>query len=188
MATINNLRSLGKTYPNQDHVRKILRSLPRQWRLKVTVIQEAKDLSTLALEELWESIKVQELELREENGDRKGKSIVLKAHKGGSSKAFSAEESNGYEEEGLDDGDELSFISKRVQAIWKKMGGFRRKQFNKIFSKDKIEQKEESSVICYECKKPRRIVAEWPNLEKTKKKFFKKKKKGLMAIWEDLDF
>lgn len=56
----------------------------------------------------------------------------------------------------------------------------------KKIPKDKIEQKEKSSIICYEYKKPRHIKAEFPDLEKTRKKFFKKKKKGLMATWKTL--
>ena len=48
---INGLKSLGKDYTNNKLVRKILRSLPRTWKAKVTAIQEAKDLNTLPLEE-----------------------------------------------------------------------------------------------------------------------------------------
>ena len=49
---INVLKSLEKVYPNNEQVRKILRSLSKAWKAKVTTIQEAKDLNTLALEEL----------------------------------------------------------------------------------------------------------------------------------------
>ena len=52
---INELKSLGKDYANSDLVCKILRSLPKAWEAKVTAIQEAKDLSKLALEELIKS-------------------------------------------------------------------------------------------------------------------------------------
>ena len=49
---VNSLKSLGKDYTNSDLVRKILRSLPRNWESKVTAIQEAKDLNKLPLDEL----------------------------------------------------------------------------------------------------------------------------------------
>ena len=49
---INGLMSLRKIYPNNEQVRKILRSLPKAWKPKVTAIQEAKDLNNLALDEL----------------------------------------------------------------------------------------------------------------------------------------
>lgn len=64
------------------------RSLPKQWRPKVTVIQETNDLSILAIEELLGSLKVHELELRKEGGDSRGKSIALKVQKGSSTKAL----------------------------------------------------------------------------------------------------
>ena len=35
---VNSLKSLGKDYTNSDLVRKILRSLPRNWESKVTII------------------------------------------------------------------------------------------------------------------------------------------------------
>ncbi|GAV76648.1 LOW QUALITY PROTEIN: zf-CCHC domain-containing protein/UBN2 domain-containing protein, partial [Cephalotus follicularis] len=51
---INSLKNLGKSYSNQELVRKILRCLPKIWTPKVTAIEEAKDLSTLPLKQLLE--------------------------------------------------------------------------------------------------------------------------------------
>ena len=178
----NNLRSLGKVYTTQEHVRKILRSLPRQWRPKVTAIQEARDLSTLALENLLGSLKVHELELNEEGTEKRAKSIALKAQRGSTSKALRAndsdEESCSSQGEEDSDEDELSFISKRIKSMWKKKGGFRRKQFSKRFPQKEAEQKEESPVVCYGCRKPGHYKADCPEAERTKKKSFKKKKRS----------
>ena len=49
---VNSLKFLGKDYTNSDLVRKIFRSLPRNQESKVTVIQKAKDLNKLSLDEL----------------------------------------------------------------------------------------------------------------------------------------
>ena len=49
---VNSLKSHDKDYTNSDLVRKILRSLSRNWELKVIAIQEAKDLNKLPLDEL----------------------------------------------------------------------------------------------------------------------------------------
>ena len=49
---INGLKSLGKTYINQELVRKILRSWPKSWTSKKCAILEAKDLNSLPLKEL----------------------------------------------------------------------------------------------------------------------------------------
>ena len=61
---INNLKSLGKTYTNQELVNKILRSLPSTWDAKSTAIQEAKDLETLPLEQLIGSLMTYEINLK----------------------------------------------------------------------------------------------------------------------------
>src|SRR3954464_10344951 len=48
----NSLISLGKTYEQVELVRKILLALTSEWEKKVTAIEEAKDLSTLSVENL----------------------------------------------------------------------------------------------------------------------------------------
>ena len=77
---INDLKSLGRTYSNSDLVEKVLRSLPDKWDPKVTVIQEAKDLNNLSLEELLGSLITHELTMKrhtDEEGKKK-KIIALK--------------------------------------------------------------------------------------------------------------
>ncbi|KAL6347525.1 hypothetical protein AAG906_026049 [Vitis piasezkii] len=49
---VNSLETLGKTYKESEKVMKILRSLPTKLDAKVIVIQEAKDLTKVPLEEL----------------------------------------------------------------------------------------------------------------------------------------
>ena len=97
------------------------------------------------MEELLGSLKVHELQLQEEESSRKGKSIALKAYKGSASKALKAEKSS-YEtessEDDISDNDELSFISRKIQAMWKKKGGMRRKHFGRRAQKDKTETKD----------------------------------------------
>ncbi|RDX91504.1 hypothetical protein CR513_26511, partial [Mucuna pruriens] len=71
---INNLKSLGKTYDNYDHITKIFRS-------HVTALRVFKDLKKLPVKELFGTLKVHVIELNEDEGQRKGKSITLKAQK-----------------------------------------------------------------------------------------------------------
>ncbi|GAV90303.1 DUF4219 domain-containing protein/UBN2 domain-containing protein, partial [Cephalotus follicularis] len=61
---INSLKNLGKSYSNQELVRKILRCLPKCWAPKVTAIEEAKDLSTLPLEQLLGSLMTHETSIK----------------------------------------------------------------------------------------------------------------------------
>jgi len=60
---VSGLQILKKSYVASDHVNKILRSLPAKWRPKVTTIEEAKDLSTLRVEDLISSLKCHEIGL-----------------------------------------------------------------------------------------------------------------------------
>ena len=53
---VNELEALGNTYTEVEKVMKILRSLPKKWETKVTVIQEAKDFTKLSLKELIGSV------------------------------------------------------------------------------------------------------------------------------------
>ncbi|RDX86691.1 hypothetical protein CR513_31955, partial [Mucuna pruriens] len=95
---ISNLRSLGKTYDNYDHITKILRSLPRRWRPQVIALRASKDLKKIPMEEL----------------------------PGSTSKAFKVYESYGNtSDEGCFDEDELSFISRKIQSMWKHKRGSR---------------------------------------------------------------
>ena len=48
---VNTLGALGKTLSNSEKVKKISRSLPKEWRLKRTVIEEVKNLNTLPFDD-----------------------------------------------------------------------------------------------------------------------------------------
>ena len=78
---VNYLKYLRRMYSNSDYVRKILRSLPRAWEAKVTAIQEAKDFSTLPLEERLGSLMTHELLMQQklEDQSKRKKVIALKA-------------------------------------------------------------------------------------------------------------
>ena len=75
----NNLKFLGKTYTNEEMVRKILRCLPKnKWGPKVTTIEEAQDLKKVKLDDLLLTHKIH---LKEDEGDSSKKGIALKASK-----------------------------------------------------------------------------------------------------------
>ncbi|GKC57865.1 hypothetical protein Tco_1085463, partial [Tanacetum coccineum] len=62
-AIVTSLKCLDPDHLSKNHVRKFLRALPLKWRAKVTAIEEAKDLATLALDELIGNLKVFEMVL-----------------------------------------------------------------------------------------------------------------------------
>ncbi|RVW51412.1 hypothetical protein CK203_097178 [Vitis vinifera] len=68
---VNGLKALGKTYKESEKMMKILRSLPSKWDAKVTVIQKAKDLTKLHLDELIGSLMTYEINLAKKQQERK---------------------------------------------------------------------------------------------------------------------
>ncbi|GAV61333.1 UBN2 domain-containing protein, partial [Cephalotus follicularis] len=103
---VKSLKNLGKSYSNQELVRKILRCLLRSWSPKVTVIEEAKDLSTLPLEQLLGSLMTHETKMKNhENVEvKKKKTIALKAFR---------------EESESDEDDDIVLISKQFKKFLK---------------------------------------------------------------------
>nr|GEV20505.1 hypothetical protein [Tanacetum cinerariifolium] len=55
---ITSLKALDKGFSSKNYVRKLFRALHPKWREKVMVIEESKDLSSLALDELIGNLKV----------------------------------------------------------------------------------------------------------------------------------
>ncbi|GJV05599.1 zf-CCHC domain-containing protein [Tanacetum coccineum] len=83
-AIMTSLKSLDPNYSSNNHVRKFLYALPLKWRAKVTVIEDAKDLTTLPLDELIGNLKVYEMVLDNDGvasktTKEKVKSLALKA-------------------------------------------------------------------------------------------------------------
>jgi len=76
--------SLGKQISDVKLIRKILRSLPERFRIKVTTIEESKDLEEMEIEELVGSLQTYEYSLPPV---RKVKTIVLKASKASKKKS-----------------------------------------------------------------------------------------------------
>ncbi|GAV70063.1 LOW QUALITY PROTEIN: UBN2 domain-containing protein, partial [Cephalotus follicularis] len=112
---INSLKNLGKSYSNQELVRKILRCLLKSWTPKVTAIEEAKDLSTLPLEQLLGSLMTHETTMKnhEHVETKKKKPIDLKASKEDC-------ESDGDEDMTLITSQFKKFLKKRVKRFSKR--------------------------------------------------------------------
>ena len=53
---VNALGVIEKTFSNSEKVKKIIRSLPKEWRPKRTVIEEAKGLNILPSNDLIGSL------------------------------------------------------------------------------------------------------------------------------------
>ena len=57
------LKVLDKGYSTGDHVKKIIRSLPKKWRPMVIALKLSKDLNSISLEELVSYLRSHEIEL-----------------------------------------------------------------------------------------------------------------------------
>jgi len=89
----NSMVSIGKPVSDVKLNRKILRSLPERFRIKVTTIEESKDLKEMKIEELVGSLQTYELSLPPV---KKLKTIALKASK---KKVEASSKDNSEEEE-----------------------------------------------------------------------------------------
>ncbi|GAV61815.1 UBN2 domain-containing protein [Cephalotus follicularis] len=138
---INSLHALDKTYSNSDLVRKILRCLPKSWMPKVTVIEEAKNLNELLLEELLKSLMTYEMIINLQDEDEE-KELNKKKIIASKSKEDSDEESDG----------DMTLITRRYNKFLakNKLGG-------KFFKKGQYFKQEsrKEGLTCFECNKPR---------------------------------
>ena len=73
---VNSAYNLGEIYDQPKIVRKILRSLTEDFRSKVTVIIESKDVDSIPIDEFVRSLQSYELDLLKTN---KSKSMALKS-------------------------------------------------------------------------------------------------------------
>jgi hypothetical protein len=185
---VNELRSLGKIYSPHDRIRKILRCLPSTWRPMVTAITQAKDLNTLALEDLIGTLRAHEVLLQEDKPMRKGKMIALKASQATQDnldEISSQIEEKEIEEEQIvqeEAEDELALISKKIQRMMK-----RRNQIKRYFPTRRDNSKKEvdkSQVTCFGCNKLGHYKNECPQNKRNQKSPFKK---TALMTWDDLE-
>ena len=152
-------------------------------------VKMAKDLNNTSLEELISSLRSHEIELQEDEPQKKGKSIALRS-KTEKARTYLAEEESEESDEDSDE-DELSLISRKLHQLWKhgksKFRGLRKIRgitesthcYKKAYGKE---------TTCFECKEPGHIKSECPKLKKeSKPKKAYKAKKSLMATWDDSD-
>jgi hypothetical protein len=162
----NSMVSLGKPISDVKLIRKILRSLPKRFRIKVTTIEESKDLEEIKIEELVGSFQTYELSLPPV---KKLKTVALKA----SEKKVEASSEDDFEEE------------EKVVAML--ANNFRRlmrdDRFKKKFSKkvkkapreaelEEEEKKDPRGPRCFECSGFGHIRADCKNLKKSKGKAY----------------
>ena len=76
---VNSAFNLGETIPEPKIVRKVLRSLPERSHVKITAIEESKDIDKILLTELVGNLQTYKLGLTRIGKSSKSKSMALKA-------------------------------------------------------------------------------------------------------------
>jgi len=136
----NNLKSLGKTYTNEEMVRKILRCLlKKKWDPKVTAIEEAQELKTLALDDLLGKLPTHEIHLKEDEEEVQPKrGIAFKTTK---------EELQSSEDESIEsDEDSMTMIVRGLRRMFKSRR-FNPKKFYKKGSSSRKTSKVTNSLL-----------------------------------------
>nr|GFC36260.1 zf-CCHC domain-containing protein/UBN2 domain-containing protein [Tanacetum cinerariifolium] len=162
---ITSLKALDEGLFSKNCVRKFLRALHPKWIAKVTAIKESKDLSSLALDELIDNLKVHEVVMEKDFEIYRGKkervkSIALKAKKESSDDETSTS--------GSDD-EEYDMAIRNFKKFFKRKGLFVRqpKEENKSF-RQRDEKKGKSDQKCFRCGDPNHLIADCPKPTRNK--------------------
>ncbi|KAK2419944.1 putative mitochondrial protein [Trifolium repens] len=180
----NSFEALGEKMSDEKLARKLLRSLPKRFDMKVTAIEEAHDISSMKMDELVGSLQTFESVL-DERGDKRNKSIAFVSN---------TEEEDDQSEDGEEDsiadaiamlGRQFNKVLKRVDRRNRQNGQGIRFDINKQQNSLKKSKPEDKStqgkgVQCHECEGYGHIRSECGTYQK-------RQKKGLTVSWSDED-
>jgi len=188
----NNLKSLGKTYTNEEMVRKILCCLHKKRSSpKVTAIEESQNLKTLALDHLLGKLLTHEIYLKEDEEEKETQFKKGVAFKTGSENAISSDEESSEEDE-----DTMATITKGLKRLFKSKKFDPQKFYEKGSSSSKNEKfskgmkflnnKNDSNLgPCFGCGLPGPILKDClvlqMKVEKHKQKAKKEFRKAMIA-------
>ena len=108
---VNYAFNLGECIAKSKIVKKILRSLPKRFHAKITVIEEVKDINQIPLTELVGNLQTYEMELGTMGG--KSKNLALKGIEEEIEDSEDEDESKD-EDEDDDEDEDLTFITDKI--------------------------------------------------------------------------
>ncbi|GKE82724.1 hypothetical protein Tco_1552724, partial [Tanacetum coccineum] len=147
------LKAIDEGFSKKNYVRKFLRALHPKCRAKVTAIEESKDLSSLALDELIDNLKVHEVVIKKDSEIYRGKKervkyIALKAKKESSDDETSTP--------GSDD-EEYAMAVRNFKKFFRRKGKFvRQPREEKKSFRQRDEKKGKSDRKCFRCGEERK--------------------------------
>src|ERR1051325_5885124 len=116
--------ALGEKIPEEKLVRKMLRSLPKRFNMKVTAIEEAQDINNMKVDELVGSLQKFELSINERY-EKKSKIITFKSNTEEKSEEFDLNT-----EEGLSN--TIVMLGRQFNEVLEKMEGSSRPNVQNI--------------------------------------------------------
>ncbi|GJZ43900.1 retrovirus-related pol polyprotein from transposon TNT 1-94 [Tanacetum coccineum] len=162
---ITSLKALDEGFSSKNYVRKFLRALHPKWRAKVTAIEESKDLSSLALDELIDNLKVHEVVMEKDSKIYRGKnkrikSIALKAKK---------ESSNDETSTSGSDDEEYVMAVRNFKKFFRRKGKFvRQPREEKKSFRQRDEKKGKTDRKCFRCSDPNHLIGDCPKPSRNK--------------------
>ncbi|GKC08411.1 zf-CCHC domain-containing protein [Tanacetum coccineum] len=150
---ITSIKALDECFSNKNYVRKFLRALHPKWRAKVTTIEESKDFSSLALDELIGNLKVHEVVMEKD-------SKIYKAKKESSDDETSTS--------GSDD-EEYAMAIKNFENFFRINGKFvrqPREEKKSFWQRD--EKKGKSNWKCFRCGDLNYLIGDCPKPTRNK--------------------
>nr|GEZ96975.1 zf-CCHC domain-containing protein/DUF4219 domain-containing protein/UBN2 domain-containing protein [Tanacetum cinerariifolium] len=160
---ITSLKALDEGYSSKNYVRKFLKALHPKWRVKVTAIEESKDLTSLSLDELTGNMKVHEMIIKKDSEIVKAKgemrSLALKDKKESSDEECST---SGSEDE------EYAMAVRDFKKFLKRIGRFVRKPRidKKTFQRNRDDKNSKSERKCFRCGDPNHLIGKCPKSAK----------------------
>ncbi|GJZ40405.1 zf-CCHC domain-containing protein [Tanacetum coccineum] len=169
---ITSLKALDEGFSSKNYVRKFLRALHPKWRAKVTAIEESKDLSSLALDELIGNLKVHEVVMEKDSKIYRGKKERVK------SIALKAENESSNDEtltSGSDDEEYALAVRNFIKFFRRKAKFVRQPREEKKSFRQWDEKKGKSNRKCFRCGDPNHLIGDCaiPSHNKDQKAFIR---------------
>ncbi|GKE78168.1 hypothetical protein Tco_1544288, partial [Tanacetum coccineum] len=117
---ITSLKALDEGFSSKNYVRKFLRALHPKWRAKVMAIEESKDFSSLALDELIGNLKVHKVVMEKDFKIYRGKKERIKSTALKAKKESSDDETSTF---GSDD-EEYAMAVRNFKKFFRRKGKF----------------------------------------------------------------